>query len=334
MFITPDNLNIINLEFTDYCNAACPMCSRFKWDGSLYTEKVNQNHNSLAVLKKQISEKTIKQLKFFYSVGTYGDPVMNPECLEIYKWIRTLNPTCRLEMHSNGGARDNEFWKGCAQLGIEVMFGIDGLQDTNHLYRRNVKWDKLMSNVKAFIQAGGKAHWKYLLFKHNEYQIDSAKALSNELGFKSFGWSYSDRWKTSNWITGETVDVEKWPAGDYYVEKPQRQKETYMDKHTVGVYEDSKFSYTKKVVCQMASNNNYEIYIRANGNVQPCCMLGDLDVHESKNLIKDPKSVNINYTNLADILNGEYFKLLDQGINQGSRARLKNCFYTCKVINQ
>ena len=37
----------------------------------------------------------------------------------------------------------------------------------------------------------------------------------------------------------------------------------------------------------MASNNTYEIYIRANGYVQPCCMLGDLDVHESKKLIKD-----------------------------------------------
>ena len=334
MYITPDNLNIINLEFTDYCNAACPMCSRFKWDGSLYTEKINQNHNSLAVLKKQIPEKIIKQLKFFYSVGTYGDPVMNPECLEIYSWVRDLNPTCRLEMHSNGGARDNEFWKGCARLGVEVMFGIDGLADTNHLYRRNVKWDKLMSNVKAFIQAGGEAHWKYLLFKHNEHQVDSAKAMSDELGFKSFGWNFSDRWKTSNWITGETLDVEKWPAGDYYLEKPSSQKEVHTDKQTVGVYEDSKFSYTDKVVCQMASNNNYEIYIRANGDVQPCCMLGDLDVHESKDLIKDPKSVNINHTKLADILNGEYFKLLDEGINQGSPARLKNCFYTCRVKNQ
>ena len=81
----------------------------------------------------------------------------------------------------------------------------------------------------------------------------------------------------------------------------------------------------------MASYSNYEIYIRANGDVQPCCMLGDLDVHESKNLIDDFKSVNINHTNLLDILNGDYFKKLDLGINQGTSDRLKNCFYTCGV---
>ncbi len=51
MFITPENLNTINLEFTDYCNAACPMCSRFKWDGSLYEEMVNQNHNTLEMYR-------------------------------------------------------------------------------------------------------------------------------------------------------------------------------------------------------------------------------------------------------------------------------------------
>tara|TARA_B110000971_G_scaffold153115_1_gene156306 strand:- start:369 stop:554 length:186 start_codon:yes stop_codon:yes gene_type:complete len=60
-------------------------------------------------------------------------------------------------------------------------------------------------------------------------------------------------------------------------------------------------------------------------------MLGDIDVHEAKVLIKDPKSVNINHTDLVDILDGEFFKLLDQGINQGSEDRLKNCFYTCGV---
>ena len=81
----------------------------------------------------------------------------------------------------------------------------------------------------------------------------------------------------------------------------------------------------------MAANQQYEVFIRADGNVQPCCMLGDLDVHESKRLIKDPKSVNINHTDLVDILDGEFFKLLDKGINQGSAERLKNCFYTCGV---
>ena len=79
----------------------------------------------------------------------------------------------------------------------------------------------------------------------------------------------------------------------------------------------------------MASNNTYEIYIRANGYVQPCCMLGDIDVHESKKLIKDFDLVNLNKTSLENILNGEYFKSLDNGINKGTSERLRNCFYAC-----
>ena len=331
MYITPDNLNTINLEFTDYCNAACPMCARFKTDGTLYKEKVNQNHNTLDVLQKRIPEKIIKQLKWFYSTGTYGDPVMNPECLEIYKWVRKVNPNCKLDFHSNGGARSEQFWKECAELGIEVLFGIDGLEDTNHLYRRNVNWKKLISNLQAFIGAGGIAKWKYIIFKHNEHQIENARELSKKLGFRSFNTMFTDRWKASNWITGETVDLDKWPVDGYNLEKPLSQEKKFYHENTVGVYEEEEFNLKKKVTCKMASDNTYEVYIRANGNVQPCCMLGDLDVHESKELIKDPKSVNLNHTDLADILDGEYFKLLDQGINYGSKDRLKNCFYTCGV---
>lgn len=331
MFITPENLNTINLEFTDYCNAACPMCSRFKWDGSLYEEKVNQNHNTLDVLQKRIPEKIIKQLKDFYSVGTYGDAVMNPECLEICKWIRGLNPDCQIELHSNGGARNEAFWIALAKIGVSVRFNIDGLEDTNHLYRRKVVWKKLMQNVKAFIGAGGDASWGFIVFKHNEHQVEDARALSKEMGFDWFSEYYSDRWKSSNWITGETMDTDKWPVDDYYLEKPTSQEKKFYHKSTVGVYEEEQFNLEKKVVCQMASDKRYEVYIRANGDVQPCCMLGDIDVHEAKVLIKDPKSVNINNTDLVDILNGEFFKLLDKGINQGSEDRLKNCFYTCGV---
>ena len=186
-YITIDNLNIINVELTNYCNAACPMCARFKWDGELNKEKVNSVHTSLSLIKNKIPTKVIKQLKRFYSVGTYGDPLMNPECFQIYEWIKMHNENCELEMHSNGGGRSTDFWSALGSLGVEVMFGIDGLADTNHLYRRNVQWDTLIKNVKVFIKAGGIARWKYIIFKHNEHQIDEARTLSKELGFKILG---------------------------------------------------------------------------------------------------------------------------------------------------
>ena len=138
-YITIDNLNVINVELTDYCNAACPMCSRFKWDGSLYKEKVNSNHTSLSLIKDKISIKVIKQLKKFYSVGTFGDPLMNPECFQIYEWIKLNNDNCKLEMHSNGGGRSISFWSALGSLGVGVVFGLDGIEDTNHLYRGNGK---------------------------------------------------------------------------------------------------------------------------------------------------------------------------------------------------
>lgn len=330
MFITPENLNTINLEFTDYCNAACPMCARFKWDGTLYREKVNSNHNRLETLKKNIPIKIIKQLKRFYSVGTYGDATMNPECVAIYKWIRENNPDCILEMHSNGGARDTEFWKQMADVGVEVEFGIDGLEDTNHLYRRNVNWKRLLSNAESFIDNGGRARWKFMVFKHNQHQVEQARQMSEDMGFIDFFTFRTDRWQSSNWVTGELMDTDKWSAGDYVLEKADTQ-EIPQQVEGVKVYDVEEFNLQKKIVCQMASNNRYEIYIRANGDVQPCCMLGDLDVHQAKDIIKDQKSVNLNHTNLVDILNGDFFKRLDKGINLGSSDRLKNCFYTCGV---
>ena len=329
-YITIDNLNTINVELTNYCNAACPMCARFKWDGELNKEKVNSVHTSLSLIKNKIPIKVIEQLKRFYSVGTYGDPLMNPECFQIYEWIKMHNENCKLEMHSNGGGRSTDFWSALGSLGVGVMFGIDGLADTNHLYRRNVQWDTLIKNVKVFIKAGGIARWKYIIFKHNEHQIDEARTLSKELGFKNFGPVFSDRWKESNWVTGELREMDKMKVDDYYIEKPMSQKDKYYQSTSVKVYNDEQFNMQKKIVCQVFSNGVHEIYIRANGYVQPCCMLGDLDVHESKNLIKDFDLVNLNKTSLEDILNGEYFKSLDKGI-AGGPERLKNCFYTCGV---
>ena len=46
-----------------------------------------------------------------------------------------------------------------------------------------VKFNKVIENAKSYIDAGGRAQWNFIVFKHNEHQVEEAKELSKQLGF-------------------------------------------------------------------------------------------------------------------------------------------------------
>ena len=70
--------------------------------------------------------------------------------------------------------------------GFKVWFGIDGLEDTNHIYRRKVDWDRLQKHFRAYIKAGGDAGWQFIVFPWNEHQIEEARQRSLDEGFSTF----------------------------------------------------------------------------------------------------------------------------------------------------
>lgn len=330
-YIKIDNLNTINAELSNYCNSACPMCPRFDFDLNLVKPITNNAHTTLEIIKDKIGAKALSNLKRFYSCGVLGDGAMNPECVEIYDHVKSAG-TSITALHTNGGARDTDFWKALAQTGTRVWFAIDGLEDTNHLYRRNVKWNKLIENVQAFVEAGGEAHWDFLVFKHNQHQLVETETLSKKLGFKSFNKKDTTRWddfdSEGNWISREIIQV-----GDYALEKVDRESEAMGLAVTQKTKSNDTFA-TRKINCWSYHNSKSEIYLAANGEVSPCCWLGDLKTHEAKNIIKDYASININYNTLEDILNGEFFRELARGIQGEKDAyRLQTCHNTCGVAN-
>ena len=331
-YISIDNLNTINAELSNYCNSACPMCPRFDMNLNLIKDITNNSHTTLDVVKNKIGSKLLSRLEKFYSCGVLGDGSMNPECVEIYDFVKSSG-TRATSLNTNGGARTKEFWKELAETKTHVVFAIDGLEDTNHLYRRNVKWDKLMENVQSFIGAGGEADWDFLLFKHNKRQVEQAEELSRKLGFKVFRKKETTRWddfdSAGNWIQRKSIKVE-----NYFLEKVERETQASGLADTQKSMISDTFN-TRKINCWSFHENKSEIYLAANGDVSPCCWLGDLKLHEAKNIIKDYKSINLNYNGLEDILAGEFFRQLARGI-QGERDayRLQTCYHTCGVSDE
>lgn len=190
-----DDVKILHMETSSVCNAACPMCPR-EYD-IRFDKKKDPTSLSLAQVKDLFSIKFIQNLELMFMCGNYGDPAAAPECIDIFNYFRKVNPTMKLGIHSNGGLRSETWWKELGNVlsrdGDYCVFSIDGLADTNHIYRINTDFNKIMSNAKSFIDAGGKARWEYLVFAHNQHQVEEAKQLAKELGFERFNEKVSRR---------------------------------------------------------------------------------------------------------------------------------------------
>ena len=182
-----------------------------------------------------------------------------------------------LSMNTNAGARDSSWWKQLAKtFGANgyVIFSVDGLAETNHLYRQNVQWDKVENAMNSFIDAGGRARWDYLIFEHNQHQVDDARALSEHMGFESFVSK-----KTGRFITATSQKKEKHQAvnrkGEHTTElkKPDEK------------YQNKELSKYDQLVEKHGSMDNYydvapidckvakekSLFITAEGLALPCC---------------------------------------------------------------
>ena len=189
------DITTVHLEMTEACNASCPMCAR-NLNGGEVSPLLHGAELSIADIEKIFPVDFIKQLNRLYMCGNYGDPAVASDTLEAFAYFRQHNPKLNLSMHTNGSMKKPEWWAELAKVingRGHIVFGIDGLEDTNHLYRQGTVWKKIMENAEAFISAGGRARWDYIVFAHNEHQVEEAQALAERMGFEKFNIKKSNR---------------------------------------------------------------------------------------------------------------------------------------------
>jgi len=263
------NIRQVHLEISNNCQASCPMCTR-NINGGVENPLIKVTNWSLDHFKT-IMTPLLSQINSYYFCGTFGDPMMNDDLIEMCKYSKDVAPHVHVAIHTNGGARKTEWWKELARSLPEdhlVVFALDGLEDTHHLYRVGTNFHTVIRNAKAFIEAGGKAEWCFLKFKHNEYQVDQAKQMSTDLGFVSFRSRNSSRFV----LEPKRKAVDRTGNTTHYIEPATSTPLTFIDKKVIDNYK----KIVKESTIDCKAQHDKEIYIDAHRDLYPCCWIANI----------------------------------------------------------
>jgi hypothetical protein len=189
-FYQLENVNIFEVELTSYCNAFCGACFRNK-NGAELQPYVNLKHMDEETWNSIISLKNLKNITTFIFDGNLGDASMHPNLIPMLDKLAAIKSDLYIKISSNGGARNSQWWSDLAKClqkfkYHQMSFSVDGLEDTNHIYRRNVNWNTLIKNIKSFNDAGGISRWRAIIFDHNKHQINEMMETAETLGCVNF----------------------------------------------------------------------------------------------------------------------------------------------------
>lgn len=262
-----DQLKTVHLEITSRCQASCPMCPR-----NYHSGQINPNLKiadwTYQDFIKIFDYETLLQLSSIYFCGNFGDPIMNDDLIPMCQYLKDTAPNIDIRIHTNGGARNSKWWKELRDSlpkNHVVIFALDGLEDTHHLYRVGTRYEVVIKNAKEFISYNGIAEWVFIKFKHNQHQVDEAEQRSKDLGFKRFTIK-----NTIRFIGEKKFSVlDKDGMIQYYLEPPDENQTILIDKDAI----DNFNTWYKETEINCYVLETKEIYIDAHKNLFPCCFL-------------------------------------------------------------
>lgn len=241
------------LDATTSCNALCSQCARTGID-------LKPSNISLGMIKSIMESKYLSELQNVQLNGIFGDICAHPQSYEIIEYLNNMDmPSLELiHVCTNGSLQNKSYWNKLGKMKkVVTKFAIDGLEDTNEIYRVGCDFNKIMENTKSYIDAGGHAQWQFIGFEHNEHQYEEVIERARSMGFKEF-----ETWKT-NRVSGDL--------------KQPKNKKLASSLANEGVKE-------KNIVCHAEKNN--QMWIDHKGNVFPCCWVCT-DNHFIKNTEKE-----------------------------------------------
>jgi len=243
----------LTIDPTNFCTLRCPFCPTGQARGSR-----TKGTLSFENFKKIMDE--LGPYLIHIDFCNWGEPLLNKEIFEMIKYAKQYNVDTKIDSNFNHFSdRDAE---DMVLSGLDkLIVSIDGAtQGTYSKYRIGGDFNTVINNLKLLIKKKNELAksnpyicWQFLVFRHNEHEIEEAKKIGADLGVDNVS------------ITKAFIGNKDWiPLNEEYSHyKKEEIKEEFTSKH---------FKSPQDRIC----NWPWEaIVINPNGSVSPCCSVED-----------------------------------------------------------
>ena len=327
----------LDMEISSFCNAECIDCPRIwtQYDQVFAFNPYIDNFNKtvpLEDLKKHIAQ--FENLERIDMCGNKGDPLGHPDIAELVQWCFDTYDDMDLVVDTNGSLGNTKTWKALASTPVQVNFSIDGLEDTNHIYRRKVVWEKVMRNAYTFLGHGGFGVWKAVDFPHIRHQFDTMNHFSKAMGFKKFSVVPQHNPENAQKIV-ESSEVEinhtekanAIPIGESELTKDHSTSLDWFEKNKIIPY----------CIRKQESKTTQSLYYE-NGKVYPCCTYAQNGYSEEHTRQQDDARTeelygenwnSLYHHSLETILAGDYYSQYLENSWTDPNTAFKICKVKC-----
>lgn len=239
-------INGFHVEPTNICTLKCSGCARTRFIDQWPQHWKNHNLDIDDFLN--FLDIDITDLKITFC-GNYGDPIYHPRFIEMVSRIK--NRGAHVSIITNGSYKTRDWWNDLCRVLTKtdsIQFSIDGVPENFTNYRINADWKSIRQGIEICVSNKINTIWKFIPFKFNQQDIESARIISKELGMSEFLLDPSDRYDNK---TEHLIPVDE----------------------LVGSRKFARENSVKEI--DPKCYRGKEHFITATGHYSPCCFVAD-----------------------------------------------------------
>lgn len=169
------------IDVCNTCNLRCPLCPTGN-------ATIARNQSMLSLEQYKIIFQKVKKYALVVSLYNHGEPILNPDVFSIVEHTRQNRVGTNISSNFNWPhpIDINDF----VRSGLDyVTVSLDGVtQESYQQYRVRGEIAEVFDNMKRLLAAKRAlrskkpfVEWQFVVFKHNEHEIDAARRLAAEL---------------------------------------------------------------------------------------------------------------------------------------------------------